>query len=183
MKLATWDVISSSTVIPKVSLTRLFIPRATVSVLCTYLLTYGAVNCAAPQEIPSILWNPKVQYRVQKSPPLVPILSHIDPIHSIPSYLSKIHFNIVYPPTLGLPSGLFPSGFPTSISELCVSEKFKRIGNGYNSRPIFKTESAHERRERDRQQTAHCIYSISLWMWQKLHWRSRQTSSRAAPPT
>jgi hypothetical protein len=70
----------------------------------TYLLTelspsWGAVNCATPQELPSILWNPKVQYRVHKSPPLAPIMSHINPIHSIPSYPSKIHFNIVHPPT------------------------------------------------------------------------------------
>jgi hypothetical protein len=70
----------------------------------TYLLTelspsWGATNCAAPQEPPSISWNQKVQYRVHKSPPLVPILSHINPIHSIPSYLSKIHFNIVHAST------------------------------------------------------------------------------------
>jgi hypothetical protein len=69
-------------------------------VLLTYLLTelspsWEATNCTAPQELPSILWNPKVQCRVHKSPPLVPIVSHIHPIHSIPSYLSKIHFNIV----------------------------------------------------------------------------------------
>jgi hypothetical protein len=74
------------------------------SALLTYLLTelspsWGAANCAAPQELPSILWNPKVQYRVHKSPPLVPILGYVNPIHSIPSYLSKIHFNIVHPPT------------------------------------------------------------------------------------
>jgi hypothetical protein len=38
----------------------------------------------------SILWNPKVHNRVQRSLPLVPILSQIDPVHTIPSYLSKI---------------------------------------------------------------------------------------------
>jgi hypothetical protein len=61
--------------------------------------SWEAANCAATQELARILWNPEVHYRVHKSPPLVPIPSQIDPIHSIPSYLSKIHFNIVHPPT------------------------------------------------------------------------------------
>jgi hypothetical protein len=59
--------------------------------LACHSLTQEAANCAATQELPSILWNPEVHM----SPPPVPILSQIDPIPTIPSYLSKIHFNIV----------------------------------------------------------------------------------------
>jgi hypothetical protein len=47
-----------------------------------------------------------------------------------------------------------------------VSEKFKRIGNRYNIRTIFRTKRnlrsslMKTRLERDLQQTAHCFYSI-----------------------
>jgi hypothetical protein len=72
--------------------------------LLTYLLmelspSREAANCAATRELPSILWNPEIRYHVHKSPPLVPILSHSQPIHTIPSYLTKINFNIVHPLT------------------------------------------------------------------------------------
>jgi hypothetical protein len=58
------------------------------------------VSSCASQEIAKILLNPKV-----------PILSQIYPVHTTPSHLSKIHFNIIHPPA-------FCSGFPTKI--LCA---------------------------------------------------------------
>jgi hypothetical protein len=72
--------------------------------------SWEAANSAATQERPSILWNPKVHYRLHKSPPLIPILSHI-----IPAYPSKIHPILSTHLRLGLPSGLFPSGVSTNI--------------------------------------------------------------------
>ena len=62
---------------------------------------WKANRSSASQEVPRILWNPLVRYRVYKSPPPVSILSQIDPVPASLTPLLKIRFNITLPPTPG----------------------------------------------------------------------------------
>jgi len=85
------------------------------------LLTYSmqqspsliANRFSASQEITRFLWNLKIHYRIHKRQPPVPILSQINPSHA-PQHTSRISISILSSHLrLGLPSVLFPSGFPT----------------------------------------------------------------------
>jgi len=89
--------------------------------LLIYLLTYSMEQSpswetnrfSASQEIPRILWNPKVHYRIHKCP--LPVLSWASSVQSIPPHPTswRCILKSSYHLRLGLPSGLFPSGFPT----------------------------------------------------------------------
>ena len=90
------------------------------SFLLTYLLTpwrrvllEKLTGSAASQEIPRILWNPNFHYRTHKCPPPVPILSQLHPVPTTPPTSCRSILILSSHLRLGLPSGLFPSGFPT----------------------------------------------------------------------
>jgi hypothetical protein len=65
---------------------------------------------AVSEEIPRILWNPKVHYRIHKYPPPVSILSQLNPAHTSHPTSWRSILILSSHLCLGLPSGLFPSG-------------------------------------------------------------------------
>jgi hypothetical protein len=62
------------------------------------------------RSIPRLLYNPNVHCRVQKSPPLVPVVSH-----TLQPHFPNIYLILASHLLPGLPNDLFPSGFQTKI--------------------------------------------------------------------
>ena len=82
--------------------------RKVPNIAYTYILTPWSrvlleklTGFAANQEIPRILWKPKVHYRIHKCTLPVPILSHIDSVHALTSNFLNIHLNIILSYRLG----------------------------------------------------------------------------------
>jgi hypothetical protein len=103
--------------------------------------SWEANRFSARQEFTRILWNPKVQYRIYKAPPPVPILSQMNPVHVLhPTYWRSILIFTYL--RLGLPSGHFPSGLLSCLPyvlNICWSEKYydKRCRENRNARFIL----------------------------------------------
>jgi len=80
--------------------------------------TCEADSNSAGRDILRLLWNPNVHYRVHICVLLAPILSQLHPFHTFPHDFCKIHFNIILPYTIRLPSSILPSDSPTKHSLL-----------------------------------------------------------------
>jgi hypothetical protein len=60
-----------------------------------HILSWKATSASARQVILYFLCNLKVHYCAHKTLPLIPVLSHMNPIHILPSSFWKINVNVV----------------------------------------------------------------------------------------
>jgi hypothetical protein len=84
--------------------------------LLTYCMeqnpSWEANRFVVSQEIPSVLFNPKVHYRIHMCLPPASILSQPNPVQTPPAHFLKIHPNIILPSMPGSPQWSLSLRFP-----------------------------------------------------------------------
>jgi len=132
------------------------VPPLTGTVLPPHSLTHStqhspsseANRFSASQEIPRILWNPKVHYRIHTCPPTCP---YPQPALSSPyptSHFPKVRLNIILPSTPGFPkwtlSFRFPNQNPVYASPLPHTRYMPRPSAAVYSRKPSSDPSAEK---------------------------------------
>ena len=78
---------------------------------------WEANSSSASQEVPHIVCNMKVNSTVHNRLLLAPVLGQINPVYTLPNYLLKKHFNIIFPSMARSPKWSLSLMFPL----LCIS--------------------------------------------------------------
>jgi hypothetical protein len=86
----------------------LLVGMNTLEVICSW----EADSPSAGQEITNLLRNLTFHYRVHKSPALHPVLSQINPLHTLIPFCLKINCNTVLPSTPRSSKSFFPFRLP-----------------------------------------------------------------------
>jgi hypothetical protein len=96
--------------------------RATSFIIIIYVQhspSWGANRSSARQGIPHTLRKPEALYRIQKSPPPVPILNQFNPVYASVSAAWKSNLILSFHLCLGLPSFFLPwASLPKAVMHL-----------------------------------------------------------------
>ena len=94
-------------------------------------LSWNTTSSSASQEIPHILWKVDVHSCVHKKRPVVPVLSHNDSVHTLPSYCFMI---LQFMPA----SSKWSLSFRFSYKNpLCISHVFHTCNIPHPSHPVL----------------------------------------------
>jgi hypothetical protein len=93
--------------------------------------SWEANSHSSSQKIHHPLWRENVHYRVKKNPHMVPIPSHINPVHMLLTYFFKILSDIIFPCISRISEWLFPSGSPTRILHILLTSPMHATWTAY----------------------------------------------------